>query len=585
MATRPQANGVLSITPSQTTGSGNRSTPGPAPAPAPAKPAAAKLKTIVRRLAPGLTQEEFTTILGDEWTLGQGKVDWFRYKPGKDSKDASKPSKPSRAYFHLTNESHLLSLSEAVRLSIFEDATNTYNSSCLIGPPTVEFAPYGRTPAGRRRVDARAGTIDQDLEFMAFLEDLANPNTGKEVNADSLLDPTPSKHEKVTMTPLVQALKDKKASKNKDAAAKAAKKQEANISKGKSAKDSATDEKKKGKDSKADRLVDKATKEAVKILNREAASKTAAGSSTTAESSGSESTATPKLDVGKVPGRQRQALVAAHIRMLQRDLGLSPAQAHRQVRRDTADAQKAERAAALDKTKENGDASSSRPSQGQSVPTAPKSALNQNTNRKGRGKGPSTDSDVAKSTTANNPPPMVLLKKPEAQPAATSSSSTQAAKPASAPAAARRPQSSAAPSEGATQAFVKHANPSQGVTEALLKEAMEKFGAVTTVEIDRRKGFAYVDFADSEGLKKAMAANPISVAQGTVQVMQRKGTALPPEKKVANQAPNAPSRGGRGGRGGGGTVGRRGGRGGARGGAGSSESGKAPSSAPTGPSK
>lgn len=450
----------------------------------------------------------------------------------------------------------------------------------------MEFAPYGRSPAGRRRVDARVGTIDQDLEFMAFLEDLANPTTGKEISADSLLDPSTSKHQKVTMTPLVQALKDKKASKNKDAAAKAAKKQEANISKGKSAKESATDEKKKGKDAKTDRLIDKATKEAVKILNREAASKSAAGSSATAESSGSESSNKPKLDIGKVPGRQRQAVVAAHIRMLQRDLGLSPAQAHRQVRRDTVDAQKAEKAAALEKGKENGDSSSSRLSQAQSVPTAPKSALNQSANRKGRGKGSSTDLEAAKTTAANNPlTPMVLLKKPEAQTTTASSSTAQPVKPTTVPAATRRTQQTAAPSEGATQAFVKHANPSQGVTEALLKEAMEKFGTVITVEIDRRKGFAYVDFGNSDGLKKAMAANPISVAQGTVQVMQRKGTALPPEKKPINQAPNASSRGGRGGRGGGGTVGRRGGRGGARGGASSSEGGKAQSATPTGPAK
>ncbi|KAK0119986.1 regulator of nonsense transcription [Cadophora gregata] len=584
MATRTQANGVLSIASSQTTGNGNK--------PAPAKPAAVKLKIIIRRLPPGLTQEEFTTILGEEWKLGQGKVDWFRYKPGKDSKDASKPSKPSRAYLHLTNESYLLSLSDAVRLAVFEDATNTYNSLCLIGPPSVEFAPYGRIPAGRRRVDARAGTIDQDPEFMAFLEDLANPTTGKEINADSLLDPSPSKHEKVTMTPLVQALKDKKASKNKDAAVKAAKKQEVNSSKGKSAKESAAEEKKKGKDAKTDRLVDKATKEAVKILNREAASKSVAGSSATSEASGSESSATPKLDLGKVPGRQRQAIVAAHIRMLQRDLGLSPAQAHRQVRRDNADAQKAERAAAAaaataEKGKDNGDSTPARSLQAQPVPTAPKSTLNQNSNRKGRGKGSSTESEGTKSTTANNPPtPMVLLKKPDAQSTAASSSSSQPAKVATAPPAARRPQQIATPSEGATQAFVKHANPSQGVTEALLKEAMEKFGTVTTVEIDRRKGFAYVDFADTDGLKKAMGANPISVAQGTVQVMQRKGTALPPEKKAINQIPNAPARAGRGGRGGNGsgTVGRRGGRGGARGGAGSSESMKTPP-APTGPSK
>ncbi|CZT07578.1 related to nucleolar phosphoprotein [Rhynchosporium agropyri] len=583
MATRAQPNGVLSILSNQTTSNGN----GNRPAQAAAKPAAAKLKTIVRRLAPGLTQEEFTTILGDEWKLGHGKVDWFRYKPGKDSKDASKPSKPSRAYLHLTNESHLLTLSEAVRIAVFEDATNTYNSPCLVGPPTVEFAPYGRIPAGRRRVDARAGTIDQDPEFMAFLEDLANPTTGKDLNADTLLDSGPSKRDKVTMTPLVQALKDKKAIKNKDAAAKAAKKQEANITKGKGAKESAADVK-KGKDAKTDRLVDKATKEAVKILNREAALKLAAGSSTAAEVSGLESSTAPKLDIGKVPGRQRQAVLAAHIRMLQRDLGLSPAQAHRQVRRDTADAQKAERAAAGEQSKENGEAKSTRPIQPTSVPTAPKSTLSQNANRKARGKGSSADSEAGKPVVASNPiTPKVLLKKPEIQSAAASNSYPAAVtKPAAspAPAATRKPQPSA-PLDVATQAFVKHANPSQGVTETLLKEAMEKFGAVKTVEIDRRKGFAYVDFADAEGLRKAMAANPISVAQGTVQVMQRKGTSLPPEKKTASQVPTAPSRGGRGGRGGSGTVGRRGGRGGARGGAGTSEPGKLPGSTPTGPSK
>ena len=56
---------------------------------------------------------------------------------------------------------------------------------------------------------------------MAFLEGLANPMTSKEINADSLLDSTSSKQEKVTTTPLVQYLKDKKANKSKEAAAKA----------------------------------------------------------------------------------------------------------------------------------------------------------------------------------------------------------------------------------------------------------------------------------------------------------------------------------------------------------------------------
>lgn len=418
---------------------------------------------------------------------------------------------------------------------------------------------------------------------MAFLEELANPTSGKD--GETIAENGFTKPEKVTMTPLVQAIKDKKASKNKEAAAKAAKKHETIVPKGKPGKETlaSDDLKKKGKDGKT--IVDKAAKEAVKILNREAASKLGSGvAATTGNSSAADAAAARKLDLGKVPGRQRQAVVAAHIRMLQRDLGLSPAQAHRQVRRDTADAQKAEKAAVAEKagsdSKET--TSTSRPQSAQSAPVAPKAILNQANNRQARGKMSAVE---ASKPVAAAPAPMVLLKKAEGQQPA-SSSTQQAARPQPTPPAVvvRRPQQVAIPSAGATQAFVKHANPSQGVTEALLKEAMEKFGAVAMVEIDRRKGFAYVDFADTEGLKKAMAANPISVAQGTVQVMQRKGTALPPVQKPLNPPPNTPLRGGRAGRGG--TIGRRGGggRGGARGG-GNSEAGKAPASTPTGPAK
>ena len=481
-------------------------------------------------------------------------------------KSPSKPSRPSRAYLHLTSDAHLMSLSETIRQSVFEDAQNTFTNSCLIGPPTVEFAPYGRTPGGRRRVDARAGTIDQDPEFMAFLEGLANPATGKDVGTDGLVEGAPATKERVTTTPLVQYLKDKKASKSREAAVKAAKKQESNLAKGKSAKDSPQ---KKGKDGKG--VVEKAAKEAVKILNREASAK--AGSSVKSDSSDGP----PKLDLRKVPGRQRGAVISAHIRMLERDLGFSPAQAHRQVRRDTADAQKAERAAAAEKaTTEVKDAAPSQPAQ-PTVPTAPKGNAAQVNSRRSRAKASSSGESEAKASTPGTTPatptaPVVLLKKPE-----TAQATPTAPAPKPAPAATlRKPQTVAVPSAGATQAFIKHANPSQGVTEPLLKEAMEKFGAVSMVEIDKRKGFAYVDFIEPEGLKKAMAANPIPVAQGTVQVMQRKGTALPPEKKPAHPAPQAP-RGGRGG-GRGGIIGRRGGRGGARGGGNA-----APSTAPTGP--
>ena len=256
---------------------------------------------------------------------------------------------------HLTSDSHLLSLSDFIRQSIFEDALNSYTNACLVGPPTVEFAPYGRTPGGRRRVDARAGTIDQDPEFMAFLEGLANPTNGKEANGEnSEAGEAPTKGVKVTTTPLVQYLKDKKASRTKEAAVKAAKKQEAQVAKNKTAKDAAASpaddpKKKTGKDVKTDRLVEKAAREAVKILNRETASKasSSATSNSKPEAAGADNASPPKLDLSKAAGtRNRGAAISAHIRMLQRDLGLTPAQAHRQVRRDTADAQKAERIAA-----------------------------------------------------------------------------------------------------------------------------------------------------------------------------------------------------------------------------------------------
>lgn len=43
---------------------------------------------IVRRLPPGLTQEEFDAALGEEWKTNGGKVDWALYKPGKISKES-----------------------------------------------------------------------------------------------------------------------------------------------------------------------------------------------------------------------------------------------------------------------------------------------------------------------------------------------------------------------------------------------------------------------------------------------------------------------------------------------------------------
>ena len=76
---RDQANGILPITASQTAGNASKASANKSTGP--------RLKVVIRRLAPGLTEAEFMKLLGDDWRLGQGKMDWFSYKPGKDSKE------------------------------------------------------------------------------------------------------------------------------------------------------------------------------------------------------------------------------------------------------------------------------------------------------------------------------------------------------------------------------------------------------------------------------------------------------------------------------------------------------------------
>lgn len=47
----------------------------------------ARLKIVIRRLPPGLSQIEFEEALGEEWKSTGERVDWAIYKPGKVSKE------------------------------------------------------------------------------------------------------------------------------------------------------------------------------------------------------------------------------------------------------------------------------------------------------------------------------------------------------------------------------------------------------------------------------------------------------------------------------------------------------------------
>ncbi|KAG9247142.1 putative regulator of nonsense transcripts 3A [Calycina marina] len=582
-ASSSKANGVLPVTASQTaSGSHSQS--------AAIKPLSQKLKAVVRKLSPGLTEDEFTKILGEEWKIGKGRVDWFKYKAGKDSKDLSKPSKPSRAYFHMTSQENMIALADLISQTSFEDAENIFTSSYLLfGPPVLEYPLYGKIPGVRTRVDTRAGTIDQDPEYQNFLEQLTNPTSAKEPNADT--SPT-AKPEKVTTTPLLENLKEKKAA--KVSAAKAARKQESGLAKAKIARELSSagaieDTRKKGKETKLDKAVERPTKQTIKLLGRDAAAKANAKPSEKSNDKMSEASSPAKTARGLAA--MRGAATPGQVRMLQRDFGLNP----RLSRREQASTPKGDRkiASSSNAPRVDPSSSSSAPSDtsASTVPTAPRAAgstRNPGTRPPRRARGTAVETNRSEPLKAASNSPVVLLKKsgtapnssttPNAPttpfvpftpvtPSATTTPVTAQGQDASAP--LRKSQPIAVPSDGATQAFIKHANPSQGVTEELLKYALEAYGAVTSVEIDKRKGFAHVNFVDNNGLKKAMAANPIAVARGTVQVMQHK--ALPPgEKKNLQQNPQVPTERGARGRGGRGGSGGRRGRGGTRGGATSS---------------
>lgn len=429
----------------------------------------------------------------------------------------------------------MLALSETVRAATWEDAKNSFTSPSLVGPPSLELSSYKKVPGSKKRTDARQGTIDQDPEFMAFLEGLANPLPLRENTDGDEGDDVNKGDAKITTTPLVEYLKEKKANKSKDSGSG---KKRGDV-KNKGSKDDESS-KKKGRESKAEKTdrAEKGSKTTVKILTKKAATEQAADAAKNAAKAISAA-------ISQEAPKSRRAGIATAARILQRDLGLSPGSAHRRARQDAAKAEasaKANDGAQIDDAKDaTGQPVAAVPSQdGKSKGSA--AGGKAQTGRKGREPRNGEKSKAAESTlpqpTATNPS-MILKKKPEGQanisissPAALTNATSSNPKTtvadknpkvATANNKGAQPQKKPQPvSASATKAFIKHAVHSQGVTESALRQALEPFGAITSIEMDKRKAFAYVDFSDHDGLVKAVAASPLSVAQGSVQILERK---------------------------------------------------------------
>ncbi|KAL8966873.1 MAG: hypothetical protein Q9197_005741 [Variospora fuerteventurae] len=486
-------------------------------------PSGPRLKLVIRRLPPGLTETEFGTLLGGEWKVGSGRVDWAIYKPGKVSKDPAKPSKPSRAYLNLTKSEYISALSGSVRNATFNDAKNTSKDPALLGPPSVEFAPYGKAPRTRVRKDARQGTIDQDPEFIEFLASLTNP-VPKSASVDQQGNGASKGKEKVTTTPLIQYLKEKKANKGKENAAVAAKgpKHTRQTSKDTATSSSTTSEKASpaktvsttnqtsDKRSAQAIMVEKAARDAARIVNKQTATTSKPQISTPASTVPVAPSPTTLNSPLAEKRRERGSAIAA-ASVVRRDLGIGTGPGSRGGRR----------ALPVGQGRPNPHPQCASAASAQADTAKP--PINPATTASSYPTGTDSAGTTANSTTDLNPPVPKAVPQPPTGPAASRSTPKTATNPTGAPASttSSKPNPTSATST-ATQAFLKHANPSQGITEPLLEEAFAAFGAVKKVEIDRKKGSAYVDFEEPDGLQKAIKASPVKVAQGQVVVLERR---------------------------------------------------------------
>lgn len=431
-----------------------------------------------------------------------------------------KPSRPARAYLHLTKIENVHLLSEHMRNIVFNDAKGTAKDAVSSGPPSVEFAPYGRVPNSRAKTDLRQGTIDQDQEFIDFLESLTNP-IAKAIPVDQATGAAGKSKEKVTVTPLIQFLKDKKTNKGKEVAVPL-----------KITKHARQDSKEKAspanekKSIKAEILtvlspdrrsaqaikVEKAARDVVRVINRQASNKVKSPSASPtiapAAIAASSNTNTPLAEKKRERGN-----FSAAAKILQRDLGLTPIQNGRGGRRG-----------GLASTVEPTDpASVHAPLKRDAASTqSSKQSTNElvlNVASKGSGTSSSTTPATTKIQNPIQPPRGPAALRTPIKSASTSDSKSALPNLSTGKTPPVTPN--------ATQAFLKHANPSQGITEPLLEEAFAVFGVVKKVEIDKKKGFGYVDFEEPQSLQDAIKASPIKVAQGQVVVLERKaGPAL-----------------------------------------------------------
>ncbi|XP_015114241.1 regulator of nonsense transcripts 3A [Diachasma alloeum] len=163
-------------------------------------------KVVIRRLPPSMTQAQFieqVSPLPDHDYLHFVKADMSLGQHAF-----------CRAYINFTDQKDIFMFREKFDNYVFVDGKGTEY------PAVVEFAPFQRLPKKRvgRKKDVKCGTIETDPYYVTFLESLKNLEAdaaGAQPKTEFSFQPFDNAQKRVTTTPLLEYLKQRKMEKQR----------------------------------------------------------------------------------------------------------------------------------------------------------------------------------------------------------------------------------------------------------------------------------------------------------------------------------------------------------------------------------
>ncbi|KAF9297083.1 hypothetical protein BGZ88_011105 [Linnemannia elongata] len=166
----------------------------------------AKSKIVVRRLPANLPEHVFMESI--KGLVPDSALDRpTTWVAGKVSKNPVKANTFARAYIYFKNEKLALEFQKAYHGHTFVDRHGNE------GKAHVEFAPFQKIPREQRKADTKQGTIEEDPDYIAFLQSLtADPTDAeKEMKLSGTEQLLKESAINPKSTPLLEALRAQKA--------------------------------------------------------------------------------------------------------------------------------------------------------------------------------------------------------------------------------------------------------------------------------------------------------------------------------------------------------------------------------------